>query len=250
MNFGKNIKKIRSIKKLSQSAFAEIFGITRSSIGAYEEGRAEPKLEIIIKIAKHFSISVDSLINSEITVNELSHFHLLDEYLNTNASNSNLASSLELLHIALVGSADIQKLTIEEAAKNAKNKICLPGLDVGSVSILVDGTLYKELPKSIKNKDIIIVNPASDVSSIELKNKYCLIKKGAELLILEVEQIKNDRYLLYSSNVIPEIINIKEVDFILPIEMHVSNAPMVRDDASDKIKKLELMVNDLYNRLE
>ncbi|MEO0331535.1 MAG: helix-turn-helix transcriptional regulator, partial [Bacteroidota bacterium] len=40
---GKNIKTIRTIKHISQADFADIFDISRASIGAYEEGRADPK---------------------------------------------------------------------------------------------------------------------------------------------------------------------------------------------------------------
>lgn len=75
---GKNIRKIRNIKGLSQAAFAELFEITRASVGAYEEGRAEPKLEMIIRIAKHFSISIDLLLKKELTVNELYRFDIFD----------------------------------------------------------------------------------------------------------------------------------------------------------------------------
>lgn len=72
--FGKNIKKIRSVKKLSQQAFAELFDLKRGTLGAYEEGRSEPRIETIIKIAKYFSIQIDTLLTSEITVNELLKF--------------------------------------------------------------------------------------------------------------------------------------------------------------------------------
>ena len=72
--FGKNIKKIRSVKSLSQQSFAEIFDLKRGTLGAYEEGRSEPKLETIIKIANYFSISIDDLLTSELTVNELLRF--------------------------------------------------------------------------------------------------------------------------------------------------------------------------------
>lgn len=72
--FGKNIKKIRSIKGLSQQAFADLFDLKRGTLGAYEEGRSEPKIETIIKIANYFSISIDSLLKSELTVNELLKF--------------------------------------------------------------------------------------------------------------------------------------------------------------------------------
>ncbi len=72
--FGKNIKKIRGVKGLSQQAFAELFGLKRATLGAYEEGRSEPKIETIIKIANYFSIIIDDLLTSELTVNQLLQF--------------------------------------------------------------------------------------------------------------------------------------------------------------------------------
>ncbi|MBL6447115.1 LexA family transcriptional regulator [Fulvivirga sp. 29W222] len=79
---GKNIKKIRTAKRLSQAAFADIFDITRGSIGAYEEGRAEPKIDTIIQIANYFGISIDLLLNKELSVNELYSFDILTQKLN------------------------------------------------------------------------------------------------------------------------------------------------------------------------
>jgi transcriptional regulator with XRE-family HTH domain len=80
-HIGNNIKKIRGIKKLSQSGFADLFGLTRASIGAYEEGRADPKIDTIKQIADHFGLSLDQLITKELTVNELYHFDIFrDEF--------------------------------------------------------------------------------------------------------------------------------------------------------------------------
>ncbi len=72
--FGKNIKKIRSVKGLSQQAFAELFDLKRGTLGAYEEGRSEPKIDTLIKIANYFSIAIDDLLTHELTVNELLKF--------------------------------------------------------------------------------------------------------------------------------------------------------------------------------
>lgn len=72
--FGKNIKKIRGVKGMSQQVFAEVFDLKRATLGAYEEGRSEPKIETIIKIANHFSISIDDLLVAELTVNKLLKF--------------------------------------------------------------------------------------------------------------------------------------------------------------------------------
>ncbi|MFI8377998.1 helix-turn-helix domain-containing protein [Leeuwenhoekiella sp. NPDC079379] len=72
--FGKNIRKIRSVKTLSQQSFAELFDLKRGTLGAYEEGRSEPKIETLIKIANYFSIPIDDLLTRELTVNELLKF--------------------------------------------------------------------------------------------------------------------------------------------------------------------------------
>lgn len=73
--FGKNLKKIRSIKGMSQQEFADIFDLKRGTLGAYEEGRSNPKLETVIKIANHFSIGLEELLISELTVNKLLKFN-------------------------------------------------------------------------------------------------------------------------------------------------------------------------------
>ena len=73
---GKNIRKIRTVKKLSQASFAEIFNLARPSVGAYEEERSEPKLETVIQIANYFGISIDSLLTKELTINDLYNFNV------------------------------------------------------------------------------------------------------------------------------------------------------------------------------
>ncbi|MEM1002517.1 MAG: helix-turn-helix transcriptional regulator, partial [Bacteroidota bacterium] len=79
---GHNIRKIRSAKKLSQTQFAELFDLTRGSVGAYEEGRAEPKIDTIIQIANYFSVSIDLLLNKEMTINDLFHLDVFRKKLN------------------------------------------------------------------------------------------------------------------------------------------------------------------------
>lgn len=71
---GKNIKKIRAVKKLSQTAFADLLNLSRTSVGAYEEERAEPKIDTLLLIANHFGISVDRLLSKEVTMNEVLKF--------------------------------------------------------------------------------------------------------------------------------------------------------------------------------
>src|SRR5471030_304013 len=61
-----NIKYLRKKKGLTQQQFADEMDIKRSLVGAYEEERAEPKYELLKKIAIFFDISVDDFINETI----------------------------------------------------------------------------------------------------------------------------------------------------------------------------------------
>lgn len=72
---GKNIQKIRKYHKLNQTEFAKLFGLSRANIGSYEEGRAEPKIDIIIKIAKHYQIDLEIILTKELKVNDLANIN-------------------------------------------------------------------------------------------------------------------------------------------------------------------------------
>ncbi len=71
---GKNIRKIRISKKMTQTEFAELFNLKRTAVGSYEEGRAEPKIDTLIKIADYFKLSLDQLLRKELSINEIFHF--------------------------------------------------------------------------------------------------------------------------------------------------------------------------------
>ncbi len=61
-----NIKFLRKKKGLTQQQFADEIGIKRSLVGAYEEERAEPKYDLLKKIAEYFEVSIDDFINEVI----------------------------------------------------------------------------------------------------------------------------------------------------------------------------------------
>ncbi len=61
-HLAQNIKYLRRVNKLTQSELADMFEIKRSQVGAYEEGRATPKIQIMQDLAKQFSLTLDELI--------------------------------------------------------------------------------------------------------------------------------------------------------------------------------------------
>ncbi|MBW4889525.1 LexA family transcriptional regulator [Mucilaginibacter sp. HMF5004] len=65
-NISSNIKFLRKKKGLTQQQFADQVNIKRSLVGAYEEERAEPKYDLLKKLAVFFDITVDDFINETI----------------------------------------------------------------------------------------------------------------------------------------------------------------------------------------
>lgn len=65
VKLNENIRILRKRLSITQDQFAQRLGIKRSLVGAYEEGRAEPRLELLQKMAEVFSISVDQLISQD-----------------------------------------------------------------------------------------------------------------------------------------------------------------------------------------
>ncbi len=65
IKLNENIRVLRKRLSLTQDQFAQRLEIKRSLVGAYEEGRAEPKLELLQKMAEVFSLSVDELIGKQ-----------------------------------------------------------------------------------------------------------------------------------------------------------------------------------------
>ena len=62
MRLGNAINKLRNDAHLSQEQFATLFGVSQQSVQKWENGDSVPELNKIIRISKHFGVSLDALI--------------------------------------------------------------------------------------------------------------------------------------------------------------------------------------------
>ena len=58
----KNVRILRKEKKITQEEMAKKLKIKRSLLGAYEEGRAKPRLDVMQRYCQMFGISMEELI--------------------------------------------------------------------------------------------------------------------------------------------------------------------------------------------
>ncbi|PTN09359.1 LexA family transcriptional regulator [Mangrovibacterium marinum] len=63
-----NLKFLRREHGLTQQDLASKLGLKRSHIGAYEEGRASPKIAMLQQMAATFELSLDQLISTDLSV--------------------------------------------------------------------------------------------------------------------------------------------------------------------------------------
>ncbi len=61
-----NMKYLRKLHGLTQDQFARRLGIKRASVGAYEEQRANPNIDVLKLMSKLFNVSVDDLLKKDL----------------------------------------------------------------------------------------------------------------------------------------------------------------------------------------
>jgi transcriptional regulator with XRE-family HTH domain len=64
---GRNLKYLRKLRGNTQEEFAALLNIKRSLLGAYEEERAEPRLEVLEIVSDQFSVSLDDLLRRDLS---------------------------------------------------------------------------------------------------------------------------------------------------------------------------------------
>src|SRR6187551_479230 len=64
---GKNLKYLRKLRGLTQEEFATKLHIKRSLLGAYEEERAEPRIDVLELVSDTFKVSLDDLLRKDLS---------------------------------------------------------------------------------------------------------------------------------------------------------------------------------------
>jgi len=65
---GQNLKYLRKLRGWTQEEFAVKLGIKRSLIGAYEEERADPRIEVLEIVGDIFKLSLDELLLKDLSI--------------------------------------------------------------------------------------------------------------------------------------------------------------------------------------
>lgn len=75
--FADRLKKVREKLGLTQLEAAKMIEIAPSSYSAYEVGKQNPKIDVLLRMCKQFNVSADWLLDVEKPVNEMNNRELL-----------------------------------------------------------------------------------------------------------------------------------------------------------------------------
>jgi transcriptional regulator with XRE-family HTH domain len=252
---GKNIRKIRTIKKLSQSDFAKIFNLARPSVGAYEEERAEPKIETLVQIAHYFGLSVDALLTKELTINELYKFDIFSVKPENNLKNKDEVAEETPLVYANNELEYIVNLHNKDFINNLPS-IHLPNIkEAKSRAFEVEGAEMEYNNSGLHNGDILLCIPADKTIEKNLHSGKIYVVVTSKKIWVRRLQNKQDGLEFVSDNPSYGKITVKNEDllelweavavystYLQPptrIEERVSQLEKDYSDLLDKIKRIE-----------
>ncbi len=95
---GQNLKYLRKLRGWTQEEFANKLGIKRSLIGAYEEERADPRLDVLEILADIFKLSLDELLLKDLS-------NTADNYLAKRRQQKMMTADRNVIHFVPVKAA-------------------------------------------------------------------------------------------------------------------------------------------------
>ena len=90
MDFGKSFKFYRQKAGLTQKEAADKIGVKDYQLGNYETNRSQPSLEILKKMSKVYSVSIDKMLGNNLLANKLAGENDEDGYIDIDELLKNL----------------------------------------------------------------------------------------------------------------------------------------------------------------
>lgn len=146
--FGANIKTIRHAKGLSQQAFADLFELNRGVIGAYEEGRSEPKIATLLTVVHYFNLDLDKFLTVPLTIDDLNKPENFEKFqLSFNSDLPYQENNIE--NNAKYNSLQKALANIDLIYEFSENTLLLSNYSIGDFLFLAKSNVTHENPETL-----------------------------------------------------------------------------------------------------
>lgn len=238
---GQNLKYLRKLRGWTQEEFANKLGIKRSLVGAYEEERADPRLDVLQVVSEIFKLTLDELLTRELG-------NQSGTYLAKRRQMKMMSAERNLIHFVPVKAAAGYLANYADSEFiDELNTFTLPMLSGGNYRAFeIIGDSMLPTPSG----SIIVCEKIEDLNDVKNDQPYIVVSRNEGIVYKRVE--KNNRYknklTLVSDNpqYQPYQINTEDVAELWHAQMVISK---VSQQQRWDMNSLASMVNNLQSQV-
>ena len=247
VNVNENIRFLRKKKGWTQEKFSKKIGIKRSLVGAYEEGRSDPRLNNLLKMCEVFQISLDNILKNDVS-------KLLEsQYLKSDSQDVKVLS----ITVDKLGEENIELINQKASAGYLNSysdfefiqnlpKFQLPFLNFSGTHRAFEIKGDSMLP--LTSGSIVIGKYIEDIGFVKDGKTYILLTKEDGIVYKRVELLDNSIKLI-SDNKEYEPYQIANLD-ILEIWEAIAFFSLDFPNPNNEYSNIKSHINNLYANLD
>ncbi len=238
---GQNLKYLRKLRGWTQEEFANKLRIKRSLVGAYEEERADPRLDVLEIVADMFKLTLDELLLKDLG-------NTANNYLAKRRQQKMMSANRNVIHFVPVKAAAGYLASYADSEFiDELNTFTLPMLSGGNYRAFeIIGDSMLPTPSG----SIIVGEKIEDTADIKNSQAYIVVSRNEGIVYKRVE--KNNRsknkLTLVSDNpqYQPYQVNAEDVVELWQAQMVISK---ISQQQRWDVNSLASMVNNLQSQV-
>jgi transcriptional regulator with XRE-family HTH domain len=203
---GKNLKYLRKLRGWTQEEFSSKLGIKRSLLGAYEEERADPRIDVLELVMEMFKLSMDELLLKDLGDTN-------GNYLSKRRAQKMSSGTNEIQLVPVKAAAGYLAGYADPEFLDELNTFTLPMLAPGSYRAFeIVGDSMLPTPSG----SVIVGEKVDDMEDVRNNNTYIVISRNEGIVYKRV--MKNTRtrnkLTLISDNTVYQPYNVNTEDVL------------------------------------
>ena len=243
----KNIKYLRKLRGWTQEEFAQKLRIKRSLLGAYEEERAEPRIDVLEVVCDIFKLTLDEILRKDLSDNK-------GNYLAKRRAQKLASGRSDIPFVPVKAAAGYLAGYADPEFVDELNTFTLPMLAGGEYRAFeIVGDSMLPTPSG----SVIVAEKVENMNDLKNNTTYVVVSRNEGIVykrIMKTNKIKN-KFTLVSDNPIyqPYSMNAEDVLEIWQAQLVISKANLQQrwdvNQLAGLVNNLQEQVTSLKKRM-
>lgn len=243
----KNLKYLRKLRGWTQEEFAQKLRIKRSLLGAYEEERADPRIDILEVVADMFKLTLDDLLRKDVSDTKTN-------YLAKRRAQKMVAGRADIPFVPVKAAAGYMAGYADPEFVDELNTFTLPMLAGGEYRAFeIIGDSMMPTPSG----SVIVGEKVQNLNEVKTNQTYIVVSKTDGIVYKRM--MKNNRqknkFTLVSDNPAyqPYLVNAEDIVEVWQAQMIISKANTQQrwdvGQLADLVTNLQHQVSTIKKRM-